>query len=51
MGRLKRKRESSDYDDFFIASYDEAMEQYEAAEMIVSDVRNYLHKKGIKVRI
>lgn len=51
LGRLKRKRESSDYDDFFIASYDEAMEQYEAAEMIVSDVRNYLHKKGIKVRI
>lgn len=51
LGRLKRKRESSDYDDFFIASYDEAMEQYEAAEMVVSDVRNYLHEKGIKVRI
>lgn len=51
LGRLKRKRESSDYDDFFIASYDEAMEQYEAAEIIVTDVRNYLHKKEILVKI
>lgn len=50
LGRLKRKRESSDYDDFFIASYDEAMEQYEAAEIIVIDVRNYLHEKGILVK-
>lgn len=51
LGRLKRKRESSDYDDFFIASYDEAMEQYEATEIIVTDVRNYLHEKGILVKI
>lgn len=51
LGRLKRKRESSDYDDFFIASRDEAMEQYEAAEMIVSDVQGYLEEKGIKVQM
>lgn len=51
LGRLKRKRESSDYDDFFIASHDEALEQYEAAEMIVSDVQGYLEEKEIKVQM
>ncbi len=48
LGRLKRKRENSDYDDFYIASADEATEQYEAAEMIVLKVRDYLEEKQKK---
>ena len=48
LGRLKRKRENSDYDDFYIASADEATEQYEAAEMIVLKVQDYLKEKQKK---
>ncbi len=47
LGRLKRKRETSDYDDFYVASYDEALEQYEAAEQIVKNVLMLLKDKGI----
>lgn len=42
LGRLKRKRETSDYDDFYVASYEEAEEQYEAAELIVKSIRKFL---------
>lgn len=28
LGRLKRKRETSDYDDFYVASYDEEKEHF-----------------------
>lgn len=42
LGRLKRKRETSDYDDFYVASYDEAFEQYEAAELIVKEIKQFL---------
>lgn len=49
LGRLKRKREGSDYDDFYIASIDEAKEQYEFAEEIVSSVKKYLNEKEIEV--
>ncbi len=48
LGRLKRKRETSDYDDFYVASYDEAKEQYDAAEIIVNSVRQFLKDKNIK---
>lgn len=45
LGRMKRKREASDYDDFYVASYTEALEQYEAAEMIVKNIKGFLKKK------
>lgn len=45
LGRLKRKRESSDYDDFYIASYDEAKEQFEFAEIIVATVKEYVEER------
>ena len=44
LGRMKRKREASDYDDFYVASYTEALEQYEAAEMIVKNIKGFLKK-------
>lgn len=47
LGRLKRKREASDYDDFYVASYNEALEQYEAAVLIVNRVERFLKEKGI----
>lgn len=47
LGRLKRKRETSDYDDFYVASYDEAKEQYEAAELIVNSIRELLEDKDV----
>lgn len=45
LGRMKRKREASDYDDFYVASYTEALEQYKAAEMIVKNIKGFLKKK------
>ncbi len=42
---MKRKREASDYDDFYVASYTEALEQYEAAEMIVKSIKGFLKEK------
>lgn len=51
LGRLKRKREVSDYDDFYVASYDEAVEQYESAELIVSQVEQYLMEKDKDIAI
>lgn len=50
LGRLKRKREASDYDDFYIASLDETLEQLHSAEDIVMSVRNYL-KQDKKIEI
>ena len=48
LGRLKQARETSDYDDFYIASLAETTEQYRAAEMIVAEVKRSLSKKGIQ---
>lgn len=47
LGRLKRKREASDYDDFYVASGEEAKEQYEAAELIVQSVQSFLKEKKV----
>ena len=44
--RLQQKREKSDYDDFYIASKDEAFEQIETAEMIINAVEVYLTSKN-----
>jgi len=47
LGRLKRKREASDYDDFYVASYDEAVEQYNASETIIDAIQFFLNGKQI----
>lgn len=47
LGRLKQERESSDYDDFYIASASDAMEYHETAQLIVKAVRDYLIDKKI----
>lgn len=47
LGRLKRKRETSDYDDFYVACYEETEEQYETAELIVKSVRKFLKDKEV----
>ena len=46
LGTLQRVREKSDYDDFYIASKDEAFEQIETAEMIINAVEVYLTSKN-----
>ena len=42
LARLKRKREDNDYDDFVLTTKEEAFEQYEAAQYIVSSIEEYL---------
>ena len=39
LGRLKRKREASDYDDFYVASYEETIEHFQYAEKIVAEIK------------
>lgn len=47
LARLQRKREASDYDDFYIASADEADEQIISATYIIESVKVFLTKKEI----
>lgn len=47
LGRLKQERENSDYDDFYMASASDALEQFETAKMIVAAVESYLSKKQL----
>jgi uncharacterized protein (UPF0332 family) len=42
LARLQKKRETSDYDDFYIASAEEAKEQMAAAEKIIKAIKLYL---------
>ena len=42
IGILKQIREESDYDDFYIASRDEALEQIETAEIVLQSIKEYL---------
>ena len=44
---IKMLREESDYSDFFIASRDDSERQYEAAEFIISEVKNFLEQRNI----
>ncbi len=44
LARLQQKREKSDYDDFFIASREEAESQVAAATDILEDVNRFLNK-------
>ena len=45
LGRLKQERETSDYDDFYIASFADATEQYAAAASIIDEIGKYLKGK------
>ena len=45
LGRLKQLREKSDYDDFYIASKNQAQEQYETAKFAIELVVKYLENK------
>jgi uncharacterized protein (UPF0332 family) len=47
LARLQKKREASDYDDFYLASADEAKEQIVSAEYIIREVKKYLTQKEI----
>ena len=48
LGRLKQERETSDYDDFYIASAADATEQYAAAEFIITEVKQYLDGQNVQ---
>ena len=44
LGTLKQLREKSDYDDFYIASQEQATSQFETAQATISKIREYLGK-------
>ena len=44
LARLQKKREASDYDDFYIASAEEALEQINVASNIVAEAKAYLQE-------
>lgn len=48
LGRLKQERESSDYDDFYVASLTDAEEQYKSASLIIDEIEKYLTEKNIQ---
>ena len=47
LSKLQKKREASDYDDFFVASIEEAREQLDMAEVITAIVEKYLVEKQV----
>ena len=47
IGRLKKKREVSDYDDFYVAAQDEAKDQISTAEDVISQIGRYLKAKAL----
>ena len=44
LARLQQLREKSDYDDFFIASKEQAESQIETAQLILNTIKEYLKK-------
>lgn len=44
LANLQRKRENSDYDDFFVASLEETEKQLEAAKYIIEQIQKYLER-------
>ena len=48
IARLQQKREKSDYDDFYIASKEEAEEQIGNAKSIIAAIQDYLVRKEEK---
>lgn len=51
LGALKQLREKSDYDDFYIASKEKAVEQIETAELILQKIREYLNKTHATLKL
>ncbi len=47
VGRLQQKREKSDYDDFYLASKEETMEQIVNANEVIAAIKEYLKKEGL----
>lgn len=47
LARLKTKREESDYNDFFIASADEAKAQLQSVKYILPLIRKYLEEHNV----
>ena len=47
IAKLKKKRENSDYDDFYLASYEEAIEQYEALKMVINEDQLFLENEKV----
>lgn len=45
LGTLKQLREKSDYDDFYIASRNQAEEQFETAELAIKEIKKYLKNR------
>ena len=48
LGRLKQDRESSVYDDFYVASLTDATDQYNSAKLIIDEIEKYLVEKSIQ---
>ncbi len=42
LGKIQKIREISDYDDFFLASREQAQEQYETAQELLKSVKLYI---------
>lgn len=49
LARLKMKREESDYNDFFIASTDEAKAQLQTVEYILPLIKAYLNEPSLPI--
>lgn len=44
IARAEKIRHASDYDDFYIASKEETMEQIETAKLLIKEVENYIQR-------
>lgn len=49
LARLKMKREESDYNDFFVASADEAQIQLQSVEYMLPLIKEYLIGHGVEI--
>ena len=45
LGMIKQLREKSDYDDFYIASKEQAQEQFDTAKYTIENIEQYLKEK------
>lgn len=43
IAKAEKIRHASDYDDFYIASREETAEQLDTAELLIREVRNFIH--------
>ena len=47
IGEIQKIREKSDYDDFYIASKEDAEKQLETAKLVIEKVKVYLKEKNV----